>query len=266
MSEETRGTATSTGKPSTVEIGTGRVAEGIIEIDAPPERVWRALTEARELERWFPLEARVEPGEGGTVYMSWKNEFAGSSNILAWDPPRHLRTSWDWGGQVTDYLLEGKEGRTVLRVVTSGFPEGDSWDEWLEGTRRGWAFELASLKHYLERHDAEERGVVYVRRRVALPAADAWERLTGHHGIDQRWLGGRRFDDQPPLQVATIVDDPADAMLRVCIEPSHADVDTRDVTLFLSAWGSGAGDEALAAVRSEWSALLERVFPEGQTP
>lgn len=45
----------------------GRSAGGTVEIEAPIERVWRALTEAAELERWFPLEARVEPGEGGSI-------------------------------------------------------------------------------------------------------------------------------------------------------------------------------------------------------
>lgn len=247
-----------------IEAVPGRSAEGMIEIDAPPERVWRALTEARELERWFPLEAKVEPGEGGTVYMSWKNEFAGTSNILAWDPPRHLRTSWEWGGQVTDYLLEGRGGRTTLRVVTSGFPEGGSWDEWIEGTRRGWTFELTSLRHYLERHDGEPRRVVYVRRRVDLSADEAWARLTGAGGLDPRWLGGRPFDDQAPVQVASVLTDPADALLRTSIEPNHTEEASRDVTLFLSAWGEAG--KALDGVEEEWRGTLERVYPEGRTP
>lgn len=246
----------------------GREATGRIEIDAPPDRVWEALTDARELERWFPLEARVEPGEGGTIYMSWKNEFAGTSRILAWDPPRHLRTSWDWGGQVTDYLLEADAGgRTVLRVVTSGFPEGASWDDWIEGTRRGWAFELASLKHYLEGHAGEDRSVVYVRRRVGLGAEEAWKRLTSPEGLDERWLGGRRFDDEAPVQVATVLDDPADSILRVSVEPSHEAGDgARDVTLFLATWGDGADPEELGAIRTRWSEMLTRVFPDGRTP
>lgn len=64
-----------------------RSATGRVEVEASPERVWKALTDAAELVRWFPLEARVEPGEGGTVFMSWKNEYAGESKILAWRRP-----------------------------------------------------------------------------------------------------------------------------------------------------------------------------------
>jgi uncharacterized protein YndB with AHSA1/START domain len=109
------------------------------------------LTEAGELIRWFPLDARVEPGPGGSVYLSWLNEFAATTEIQVWDPPHHLRTAWsfhdeDQPTQVTDYYIETKGGRTVVRAVTSGFPLNASWDGWVEGTTRGWAFELRSLK------------------------------------------------------------------------------------------------------------------------
>jgi uncharacterized protein YndB with AHSA1/START domain len=87
-----------------------RSAEGRIELDAPIEAVWKALTDARELERWFPLDARVEPGGGGTIWMSWRNEYEGEQKILSWDPPRHLTTTWEMHAgeqppQRTDYRL-----------------------------------------------------------------------------------------------------------------------------------------------------------------
>lgn len=40
-------------------------------IAAEPDEVWQALTDARELTRWFPVEARVEPGLGGSIWLSW---------------------------------------------------------------------------------------------------------------------------------------------------------------------------------------------------
>lgn len=245
-----------------------RAVEGEIEVDATPEQVWRALTNATELERWFPLDARVEPGHGGTIYMSWKNEYAGESTILVWDPPRHLRTTWGWseGGpqQVTDYRIEGRGGKTHLRVVTSGFPSDPSWDGWVEGTRLGWRFELGSLKHYLERHPGESRSVIYLRRRVHMTEADVWERLFGTGGIDQRALGGHAMDVVPPTQYSAIVDAPSDAMLRISAEPCLGEPDLRDVTVWLSAWGDAARD--LPSVEGEWVCRLERLFPEGTSP
>lgn len=244
-----------------------RSAEGSVELDAPPERVWRALTEARELERWFPLEADVEPGEGGSIFMSWKNEYAGASEILAWEPPRLLRTAWGWHeeegeAQVTEYRLEGGEGRTFLRVVTSGFPTDAAWDEWVEGTRLGWLYELFSLKHYLERHDGEDRGVVYLRRRVSLERSDVWDRLFADDALGARPLGGRIVDVEAPVQYVAIVEDPPGSLLRVSTEPCAPGIEGKDVTLFLSAWGEARG--RLSALEREWSRLLERLFPEGQ--
>ena len=246
----------------------GRTAEGEIEIDAPIERVWRALTEARELERWFPLEARVEPGEGGSMWLSWRNEFAGASQILKWQPPHLLRTAWqfhpdDSAAQVTDYILEARGGRTRLRVVTSGFPSDASWDEWIEGTVRGWRFELQSLRTYLEEHDGHDREVVYLRRRVRASREEAWSRLFGAGGMSNAPLGGEAFDLAAPVQYAARLDDPPGALLRISIEPAGADGTERDVTFWLSDWsGDGARRAQLSA---EWTAMLERVFPEGET-
>jgi uncharacterized protein YndB with AHSA1/START domain len=251
------------------EAAATRSAGGEVTIDATPERVWRALTEARELERWFPLDARVEPGVGGTIWMSWRNEFAGDMKILAWEPPRHLRTAWtfhegDQYAQVTDYTIEAKGGRTVVRAVTSGFPLDASWDGWVEGTQRGWSFELRSLKHYLERHEGEPRHVVYLRRRVPLPVQAAWRRLEGSGALG-RWLTvGAPFDDRSSGQYAAVAEAPADDLFRVSVEPGAPGTDANEVVLFLSSWGDRA--EHASAIGSEWAAELERIFPEGSAP
>ena len=47
---------------------TQRLFEMSIDIEATPEHVWKALTDAAELTRWFPLQARVTPGTGGSMF------------------------------------------------------------------------------------------------------------------------------------------------------------------------------------------------------
>ena len=246
-----------------------RSAEGQVTIDATPERVWAALTEARELVRWFPLDARVEPGPGGSVFMSWQNEFAATMKILRWDPPRHLRTSWsfhegDEVTQVTDYLIEGRGGSTLVRAVTSGFPLDASWDGWVEGTNRGWAFELRSLKHYLERHAGESRRVVYLRRRISISSQNAWARLLGDDELAPWLTSGQVFDRKPGVQQAAVVSDPPDGLFRASIEPGGPETpEQREVVLWLSAWGGGDQERRVAELNQRWSAALERLFPEG---
>ncbi|HUE77821.1 MAG TPA: SRPBCC domain-containing protein [Longimicrobiales bacterium] len=243
-----------------------RSAEGTIEIGASPERVWRALTDPRELERWFPLEARVEPGPGGSVWLSWKNEFAGLSEIVAWRPPHVLAYAWGWSEdappQVTEYVLEGDGGSTLLRVVTSGFPADASWDDMVEGTRTGWSFELRSLKAYLERHDGESRHVAYVRRRVPLPSAEIGRRLFGDEGLAARHApAGSTFDLDSPLQHACVMERPPDGLFRLSNEPSYGEA-ARVVTVFASAWGPVA--QEVAALGEEWRGRLAEAFPEGE--
>jgi uncharacterized protein YndB with AHSA1/START domain len=246
---------------------TTRAIEATIEVEASPDTVWRALTDARELERWFPLEARVEPGEGGSVFMSWKNEYEGESRITVWEPGRHLQITWGFTDeereitQLTDFHLEGAKGRTVLRVVTSGFPNDPAWDAWYEGTRQGWAYELESLKRYLERFRGQDREVVYLRRRVELTGQEAWDRLFGPGGFAERPLESRPFIQSPPVQYAGYVDD-RNALVRVGMEPCMGKPGFRDVTLWLSAWG--ATPAAVESLRGEWSALLERLYPDGE--
>jgi uncharacterized protein YndB with AHSA1/START domain len=243
-----------------------RSAEGEIVVDATPERVWQAVTDPRELVRWFPLDARVEPGPEGSLFMSWQNEFAATMKILVWDPPRHLRTSWsfhqgDEVTQVTDYLIEGKGGSTLIRAVTSGLPADASWDGWVEGTRRGWAFELRSLKHYLERHAGEPRHVVYLRRRIPLSSQDAWARLIADRTLSPWLTGGQVFDRKPGIQHAAVVNDPPDALFRVSVEPGSAGTDEREIVLWLSAWGDQ--ERRVSELRTKLAGALERLFPEG---
>lgn len=243
-----------------------RSAAGSIEIGAPIERVWRALTEGAELERWFPLDARVRPGEGGSVWMSWRNEYDAESRILVWEPPHRLVTSWGWHeedvapAQRTEYVLEGKGGRTVVRVTTSGFPDDPAWDGWVEGTVRGWRFELASLKRYLEGHDGLARTVVYLRCRVGLPAAEAWARLVGPGGFAGEVGALEPFDAEPPIQIAGVAPSLGGAVVRFSNEPTP-DASARDMTLWAHVWGDPA---PLAGLADAWRRRLEALYPEGR--
>ena len=44
-----------------------------IAISASVDAVWKALTDANELTRWFPPEARVAPGAGGSIWRAWQS-------------------------------------------------------------------------------------------------------------------------------------------------------------------------------------------------
>jgi len=56
---------------------------------------------------------------------------------------------------VQDYYLESPEGKTVLRLVHSGFGSSEAWDPEYEGPRGGWATCFFRLKHVLELHRSD---------------------------------------------------------------------------------------------------------------
>jgi uncharacterized protein YndB with AHSA1/START domain len=164
-----------------------------IDIDAPADGVWNALTQADELTRWFPLDATVTPGEGGSIHWGWRDAWSWGSTIRAWEPNRRIRLvetrqGFDANGKVLDtpganrdlvmdITLESRSGRTRVTLVHSGFGHGADWDDEFDGISSGWQYELRSLKHYVERHRGRNRVAAWARVSTDLPIDAAWQRL-----------------------------------------------------------------------------------------
>lgn len=179
------------------------------EIKASPEMVWKAITDAAELVNWFPFDAEVQPGEGGHITYGW-GALRGQCRIEVWQPDSHLRTSWlehnspkdEHSAQIAvDWFVKGERGHTRLRLVHSGFGAGVEWDEEFDGTRRGWDFELRSLKHYLENHAGRARTAFWLRKNVALDAHEIWKRVMHPEGL-VRLAGSTSLEVGRPVQLS----------------------------------------------------------------
>jgi uncharacterized protein YndB with AHSA1/START domain len=156
---------------------TERRIERKVEIEAPIKNVWKALTEARALKNWFPLDARVTPGLGGKIFMSWGADCEGEAEIVAWNPGKHF--AWREPTARIDFTLEPHGHKSLVRLVQSSFSGGSDWEnEWFESTSYGWGFMLASLRWWLEVHSHETRLVTWRRVKVTLSREDAYRRLT----------------------------------------------------------------------------------------
>jgi uncharacterized protein YndB with AHSA1/START domain len=148
-----------------------------IAIDAPLKNVWRAVSEARALKNWFPLEARVTPGVGGKIFLSWGPEYEGEAEIIAWDPGKRL--AWREPTALVDFTLESRTQKVVVRLVQSSTAAGGEWEnEWFESTSFGWRFMLAGLRWWLEVHPDETRLVGWRRVKVSMTREEAYRRLT----------------------------------------------------------------------------------------
>ena len=181
-----------------------------IELAASPASVWKALTDSEELARWFPLSARVTPGENGTIFMSWGPGCEGEARITGWEPQKLLRLVQQLGeiagpeGITIEWKLEQRRGRTILRLVQSGFSAGGDWaDEYFSSTEYGWAFMLVNLRHYLERHAGMARAVAWPRQKTKLSRDEAYRRLAAPGGLFREGAGGLKVDGEYMLESAS---------------------------------------------------------------
>ena len=264
-----------------------RMASYEILLDAPPDIVWTALTDPDELERWFALDAAVTAESGGQYVLRWRDRHTGDRwPIVAWEPSRHLAIGMrkpegapDPPHIVTDFVLEGRGDRTVLRVVASGFDADAAWSTFFDGVRRGWRFELGSLKHYLEWHRGRDRSVAWAFAPLSMPLDRGWQAVLGPSGwrpnesVDRLSPGGRYAlvapDGTSLSGTVTIVDPPTDfsgtvaefnnALLRVQLEPARSG---SSVTVWLAAYGVDSAH--MAALERTWQPALERVMASGR--
>jgi uncharacterized protein YndB with AHSA1/START domain len=178
-----------------------RAFEMSLDLEASRDEVWRALTDAQELVRWFPTAAQVTPGTGGKMVWSWGEGWDWETRIDAWEPGRMLRLvqedarPYDTEGHplpvgeaepqriVIEFTLETHQGTTRLRLVHSGFGHGAAWDNELEGITEGWQAELRSLKHYLRRHRGKDRVAGRASLNTTMPRDAAWAKLLGAGGF-----------------------------------------------------------------------------------
>lgn len=239
--DEGRGSEGAAAPAGTEAAGAGGSAEGRvlvkeIAIRATADAVWRALTDGEELRRWFPADARVEPGVGGKVWVSWGQGMEWEQAIDIWEPGRHLRTTSPMPGLAvpfaTDYYIEVRGDTTVLRLVNSGFGEGAQWDDMYFGMDGGWSYFLFNLRHYLERHPGKPRTLAFERRRIDTPRNTFFPSLlamighTGDPALHTRVsipLGADRYEGRIALaladHLAVVIPALDDALLFFELEP-----------------------------------------------
>jgi len=130
----------------------GRSIEKELFIKATPERVFRALTEKEELERWFLRKAEVDLRPGGAIRFEWKPGVFNIGKILVLEPPHRL--SYTWEVQTPDvttvtFELTAENGGTLLRIIDAGFRKGEDWDHYYDQRKNGWGIQFANLNAWL---------------------------------------------------------------------------------------------------------------------
>lgn len=129
--------------------------ERTLELRAAPERVWRALTEAGEIARWFGDTAEIEAREGAEGWFGWEKHGRFAVRVERCEPPR--RFAWRWARKkdtpldespstLVEWELQARgDGGTTLKLRESGFERPED----REDNVGGWKSELGDLLELL---------------------------------------------------------------------------------------------------------------------
>ena len=125
-------------------------------IKASPERVFKALTQKEELERWFVQEVIIELKPGGTIQTNWTPGM-GEHGKVKEVKPYHL-FSFSWEGQfsptpttIAFELTKEKDG-TLVTLTNSGIGQGEGWEAYatMDKEGKGWEAHLKDLTSWVE--------------------------------------------------------------------------------------------------------------------
>lgn len=133
-----------------------RIVEKTLELDAPIERVWRAISDPEELRRWFDDHPDLQAAPGYEGAFVWDSHGSFAVRVVEAEPPTRLVWSWVHetgvpfaeGGvatTVTWTLTARKDGGTTLHLRETGFPSEKRRQE----NDGGWDQELAELQALL---------------------------------------------------------------------------------------------------------------------
>jgi uncharacterized protein YndB with AHSA1/START domain len=146
----------------------GRMLQKRLGIRAPAAAVFQALTDAAELERWFPTSAETDPRPEGAYRFRFETADAPQQGhvregvFVDVHPPKRVAYTWraplpgsPEGGEAPEtrvqFTLAEKAGVTELVLTHSGFGYGPAWDRSFESHAEGWGFYVVNLRDHLER-------------------------------------------------------------------------------------------------------------------
>ena len=93
-----------------------------IELDAPVEEVWAALTEPERLEEWFANDVELDPRPGGEGVFRWGDGDERRAVVERVEEERYLALRWEDDGLVELELEEAGSGtRLLVRESTPQF-------------------------------------------------------------------------------------------------------------------------------------------------
>jgi uncharacterized protein YndB with AHSA1/START domain len=243
------------------------------EVPGTPEQVWEAIATGPGIASWF-VPAELAEGEGGEISFDFGEGFGKEGGVVtAWEPPHRFayRGPEQGDGQLAyEWLVEARSGGTcVVRLVNSGFGEGEDWDAQYDGMSKGWTLFLDCLRLHVTHFAGRPCLPVRVHAMVAGDNAEVWAALADDLGLPADAAPGDRVESAPgaPRLAGAVerftgwghvlrLEAPAPGYGFVAAEPStHGNMISAYLYLY------GLEPAAAERERAAWAAWFEGRYP-----
>lgn len=122
-------------------------------LNATPQRVFQALTEQAEMERWFVRSAEVDVRPGGALRFEWALDMVETGRTLVFEPSHRFSYTWEaFSPSPTRIVFEvaAEQDGTRLHFTHTDIGEGEYWGNYAEGMNHGWDIHLKNLTTWVE--------------------------------------------------------------------------------------------------------------------
>lgn len=123
-----------------------------LEIEAPQERVFDAISNPDELTNWWPLKCSGIPELGTTYNFNFTNAYNWYGEVSKVIPGKNFHIKMteshaDWNGTTFGFNLESKKGKTGVHFFHVNWEQCNTH---FKTASFCWALLLSGLKNYLE--------------------------------------------------------------------------------------------------------------------
>ncbi|MGB3735347.1 MAG: SRPBCC domain-containing protein [Ilumatobacter sp.] len=242
-----------------------------IEVPGTPEEVWRAIATGPGITSWYvPHEVDEQEGGSATARFGPGPEMEVPGRVATWEPPHRVVFDGgeDAGGLAFEWLVEARDGGTcIVRLVNSGFGEGNEWDDQYDAMTEGWKMFLSNLRLHMNHFAGQSATTSLPGAMWPGPGEAAWSKLCAALGIPADVGVGDRVDvsaaDAPPLAgvvaeikpslIMLVADEPAPGTVLIAAEEMGDSVQ-------VSVWSYLYGADADAIVERDeprWQSWLD---------
>lgn len=132
--------------------------EQAVTVEAPRDRVFRALTDAEELKRWWITDGTSDARSGGRFRYEWRMADPSLDHIQEGAYEEVVdgeRVAYPWsagpaGDTRVTFSLADRDGGTEVRLAHAGFSADPAAADVHDRHVQGWQGFLANLKSVLE--------------------------------------------------------------------------------------------------------------------